>query len=125
MPIVSPLTVGTTGDNVTQVNIPYVHVVPLTVGEMAVTFTPQGWQCPVCKGVYSPDMVMCMRCKPNQEIIASNSRMFDSILSGLKFKDENEKSEIQELDKKFLKDFKDEAQAAYAYEVFKDANENA
>ena len=62
MPIVSPLTVGTTGDNIIQVNIPYVHVVPLTVGDMIITHTPQGWQCPVCKSVYSPDMVMCVRC---------------------------------------------------------------
>ena len=26
------------------------------------TSTPQGWQCPVCKRVYSPTTAMCMFC---------------------------------------------------------------
>lgn len=25
-------------------------------------FVPQGWQCPVCKRVYSPDTSMCAYC---------------------------------------------------------------
>ena len=25
-------------------------------------FAPQGWQCPVCKRVYSPDTTMCLFC---------------------------------------------------------------
>ena len=29
------------------------------------TFTPQGWQCPVCKRVYSPSTSMCMFCGGN------------------------------------------------------------
>ena len=26
------------------------------------TFIPQGWQCPVCKTVYSPSTTMCLWC---------------------------------------------------------------
>mgnify|MGYP003292973869 CR=1 FL=1 len=25
-------------------------------------WTPQGWQCPVCKRVYSPNTTMCLYC---------------------------------------------------------------
>jgi len=30
-------------------------------------FVQQGWQCPVCKSVYSPTMVQCLKC-PTQTI---------------------------------------------------------
>jgi len=29
----------------------------------------QGWQCPVCKSVYSPSTPMCMRCKPIDNVV--------------------------------------------------------
>jgi hypothetical protein len=29
------------------------------------TFIQQGWQCPICKTVYSPTTSMCFFCNPN------------------------------------------------------------
>lgn len=37
------------------------------------TFAPQGWQCPVCKHVYSPSMVVCSYCPPRIENATSTT----------------------------------------------------
>lgn len=34
-------------------------------------FAPQGWQCPVCKHVYSPTIPMCWYCGGNQTTTVS------------------------------------------------------
>ena len=34
------------------------------------SFAQQGWQCPICKRVYSPHTFMCYYCS-NQETVAS------------------------------------------------------
>lgn len=42
--------------------------------------TPQGWQCPVCKRVYSPMTYMCFYCCGHGQTIAStetNSKKVD------------------------------------------------
>lgn len=33
----------------------------------AIPHVPQGWQCPVCKRVYSPTTSMCCYCGPNTQ----------------------------------------------------------
>lgn len=35
-------------------------------------FTPQGWECPKCKRVYSPTTIMCVAC-PSMTSSTSNS----------------------------------------------------
>ena len=36
-------------------------------------FAPQGWQCPICKRVYSPTMPMCFTCGNNETTVATNT----------------------------------------------------
>ena len=31
-------------------------------------FAKQGWQCPICKGIMSPNYPTCFNCKPNKAI---------------------------------------------------------
>ena len=35
-------------------------------------FVPKGWQCPVCRRVYSPDTPMCYYCG-NEEIVTTTT----------------------------------------------------
>ena len=34
-----------------------------------VNFAPQGWQCPICKRVYSPTTPMCYYCGNNTTVL--------------------------------------------------------
>lgn len=34
-----------------------------------IDFTPQGWQCPICKRVYSPTTPMCYYCGNSTTIV--------------------------------------------------------
>ena len=43
-------------------------VEPLTVG---IWGPAQGWQCPLCKSVYSPDTPMCFQC-PSETITSTS-----------------------------------------------------
>lgn len=36
-------------------------------------FPRQGWQCPCCKAVFSPDTVSCWNCRPIQTAFYSNT----------------------------------------------------
>lgn len=39
-------------------------------------FTQQGWQCPICKRVYSPSQPMCPYCGNNDDVEYSTSTNF-------------------------------------------------
>jgi uncharacterized OB-fold protein len=41
---------------------------------MAITdaWVSQGWQCPVCKSVYSPTTPMCFTCPPKTETVVKS-----------------------------------------------------
>lgn len=36
-------------------------------------YVPQGWQCPICKRVYSPTTQMCMYCGEEQKTTITTS----------------------------------------------------
>lgn len=36
-------------------------------------FTPQGWQCPICKRVYSPTTPMCYYCGDSNTILRTTA----------------------------------------------------
>ena len=39
---------------------------------------PQGWQCPICKRVYSPTTLMCMYCGREEQTIVTSTGIIDS-----------------------------------------------
>lgn len=39
---------------------------PATVWYSAPAPIPQGWQCPQCKRIYSPDVAECGHCRPKE-----------------------------------------------------------
>ena len=42
-------------------------------------YIPQGWQCPICKRVYSPTTLMCMYCGEGEyKTIATSNGIIDS-----------------------------------------------
>ena len=41
--------------------------------DMDINFVPQGWQCPICKRVYSPTTPMCNYCGGEQKTVATTS----------------------------------------------------
>lgn len=45
---------------------------PLTVGDYSYTFARQGWQCPLCGRVYSPDTMMCPYCCQTEIVTTTN-----------------------------------------------------
>ena len=40
------------------------------------SFIPQGWECPKCKRVYSPNTIMCSHCPENTQGITSSGTTF-------------------------------------------------
>ena len=40
-------------------------------------FTPQGWQCPICKRVYAPTTPMCYYCGNSETKTSTSSTSFD------------------------------------------------
>ncbi len=40
---------------------------------MDINFAPQGWQCPICKRVYSPTTPMCNYCGGEQKTVTTTS----------------------------------------------------
>lgn len=38
-----------------------------------IDFTPQGWQCPICKRVYSPSTTMCYYCGNEKSSVATTT----------------------------------------------------
>ena len=40
-------------------------------------FVRQGWQCPICKRVYSPDTSMCAYCGGEQQTFATTDLTID------------------------------------------------
>lgn len=36
-------------------------------------FAQQGWQCPICKRVYSPTTLMCLYCGNHEETITTTT----------------------------------------------------
>ena len=46
-----------------------------------VDFAPQGWQCPICKRVYSPTTPMCFYC--GNGITVSSTSVNDAIIDPL------------------------------------------
>ena len=38
-----------------------------------IDFIPQGWQCPICKRVYSPNTSMCLYCGNEKFSVASST----------------------------------------------------
>ena len=39
------------------------------------SYTPQGWQCPVCKRVYSPSTLMCLYCGGDKVNVTTGSNV--------------------------------------------------
>lgn len=39
------------------------------------SYAPQGWQCPVCKRVYSPSTLMCMYCGGDKVNVTTGSNV--------------------------------------------------
>lgn len=37
------------------------------------SFAPQGWQCPICKRVYSPSTTMCFSCGNTEEMTTTTT----------------------------------------------------
>jgi len=45
-------------------------------------FAAQGWQCPICKRVYSPTTSMCLYCGGEQKTIVSTGTSTDKLIPG-------------------------------------------
>ena len=45
-------------------------------------FIPQGWQCPVCKRVYSPDFPFCTACGNTETYTTTNTQVGSTPLDG-------------------------------------------
>ena len=41
------------------------------MSELQHQWVPQGWQCPVCKRVYSPTTTMCLYCGERETTVAT------------------------------------------------------
>lgn len=49
----------------------------------SVDFAPQGWQCPICKRVYSPTTPMCYYCGNDVLCTVSSTTVGDSVIDWL------------------------------------------
>jgi hypothetical protein len=45
---------------------------------MTTFFVHQGWQCPICKAVYSPTMPCCFTCVPQKTTVSSGTGPTDA-----------------------------------------------
>ena len=46
------------------------------------TFAQQGWQCPICKRVYSPTTLMCLYCGNYEETTTTTTTIVNEKLNG-------------------------------------------
>ena len=54
----------------------------------SVDFAPQGWQCPVCKRVYSPTTPMCYYCGNGTPCTVSSTTVGDVLVDWLRHESE-------------------------------------
>ena len=53
-----------------------------------IDFAPQGWQCPICKRVYSPTTPMCYYCGNGVPYTASRTTVTDGVNDWLQLRRE-------------------------------------